>query len=145
MGQQSVNGVVENERLQEQLRNVGEVASQAVGQVPMLVESGGSLVHSLIRATNDTAPLVINGLREAADQAPLLASFARAYAEVNAKQTVKIAERFNSSLQCQLNCGNLTSDAKAECERKHCTTTTETTISTKTTRTRTTTKSTSSV
>ena len=73
-------------------------------QVPELVGQGSRLVGSVIRAANDTAPLVLEvsitldtldilhqGINEFTDQLPLIAGFASAYAEVNAEQTQKVS------------------------------------------------------
>ena len=84
--------------------------------MPTLVGQGSRLVGSVIRAANDTAPLVLDvrfaiilmpfavksnflttftfsllqGITEFTDQLPLIAGFASAYAEVNAEQTQKV-------------------------------------------------------
>ena len=78
-------------------------------QVPELVQQGGRLIESVIKAANDTAPLILNvssipkrkydnieisvtqGIEEFTDQLPLIASFASAYAEVNAEQAQKVS------------------------------------------------------
>jgi len=78
-------------------------------------------VGSVIRAANDTAPLVLNGITEFTDQLPLIAGFASAYAEVNAEQTQKVVQTFSRSLSCNLECDDMIDlQKKAECEEKYC-------------------------
>merc|ERR1712192_125022 len=97
------------------------VAQGIVASVPTLVGQGSRLVGSVIRAANDTAPLVLNGITEFTDQLPLIAGFASAYAEVNAEQTQKVVQTFSRSLSCNLECDDLTDlQKKAECEEKYC-------------------------
>jgi len=76
----------------------------------------------LIRAANETAPLIINGIEEFTDQLPLITGFASAYAEVNAEQTQKVVQTFHTSLQCDLQCRDLVDkDLKQECLKQFCT------------------------
>merc|ERR1712032_203212 len=89
-------------------------------KVPTLVGQGSRLVGSVIRAANDTAPLVLNGITEFTDQLPLIAGFASAYAEVNAEQTQKVVQTFSRSLSCNLECDDMTDLQKTECEEKYC-------------------------
>merc|ERR1712212_49281 len=90
-------------------------------KVPTLVGQGSRLVGSVIRAANDTAPLVLNGITEFTGQLPLIAGFASAYAEVNAEQTQKVVQTFSRSLSCNLECDDMTDlQKKAECEEKYC-------------------------
>merc|ERR1712012_1362212 len=90
-------------------------------KVPTLVGQGSRLVGSVIRAANDTAPLVLDGITEFTDQLPLIAGFASAYAEVNAEQTQKVVQTFSRSLSCNLECDDMTDpQEKAECEEKYC-------------------------
>merc|ERR1711902_13840 len=95
----------------------GSVASQA----PLLLSQGTRLAGSLIKAANDTAPLIVDGIQEFTDQIPLITGFASAYAEVNAEQTQKVVQTFYTSLQCDLQCRDLEDDdLKAECEVQFC-------------------------
>ena len=76
----------------------------------MLIGQGSRLAGSLIKAANDTAPLVINvsfvhninslfygeifqGIQEFTDQLPLITGFASAYAEVNAEQAQRVSQQ----------------------------------------------------
>lgn len=96
----------------------GNVASQA----PVLFSQGTRLAGSIIHAANETAPLVVNNIQEFTDQIPLIAGFASAYAEVNAEQTGVVVRTFYTSLQCDLQCGELEdAQLKAECEVEFCT------------------------
>merc|ERR1712012_998670 len=89
--------------------------------VGMTASQGSRLVGSVIRAANDTAPLVLDGITEFTDQLPLIAGFASAYAEVNAEQTQKVVQTFSRSLSCNLECDDMTDpQEKAECEEKYC-------------------------
>ena len=77
------------------------------------MSQGSRLAGSIIKAANDTAPLIVDGiqvdirsfiiintiitiiiifimLQEFTDQIPLITGFASAYAEVNAEQTQKV-------------------------------------------------------
>jgi len=64
---------------------------------------------------------VVNNIQEFTDQIPLIAGFASAYAEVNAEQTGEVVRTFYTSLQCDLQCGELEEpDLKAECELEFC-------------------------
>merc|ERR1719429_245792 len=86
-----------------------------------LGRAGKSPCGSVIRAANDTAPLVLDGITEFTDQLPLIAGFASAYAEVNAEQTQKVVQTFSRSLSCNLECDDMTDpQEKAECEEKYC-------------------------
>merc|ERR1712126_585297 len=97
------------------------VAQGIVASVPTLVGQGSRLVGSVIRAANDTAPLVLDGITEFTDQIPLITGFASAYAEVNAEQTQKVVQTFYTSLQCDLQCRDIEDeDLKAECEVQFC-------------------------
>jgi len=98
------------------------LAQGLAAQVPELVGQGSRLVGSVIRAANDTAPLVLEGINEFTDQLPLIAGFASAYAEVNAEQTQKVVQTFSRSLSCNLECQDmLDPQEKVECEEKFCT------------------------
>jgi len=56
-----------------------------------------------------------------AEQLPLIADFASAYAEVNAEQSQIVAETFSRSLTCNLECAETTSvKERKECEEKYC-------------------------
>ena len=65
-------------------------ASRVASGAPELVSQGTRLAGSIIKAANDTAPLIVNGIQEFTDQIPLITGFASAYAEVNAEQTQKV-------------------------------------------------------
>merc|ERR1712152_77866 len=95
-------------------------ASQVASGAPELVSQGTRLAGSLIKAANDTAPLIVDGIQEFTDQIPLIT--ASAYAEVNAEQTQKVVQTFYTSLQCDLQCRDIVDeDLKAECEVQFCT------------------------
>merc|ERR1711971_1275263 len=97
--------------------SAGSVASQA----PLLFSQGTKLAGSIIHAANETAPLVVSNIQEFTDQIPLIAGFASAYAEVNAEQTGVVVRTFHTSLQCDLQCGELEdAQLKAECEVEFC-------------------------
>jgi len=97
--------------------SAGSVASQA----PLLFSQGTKLAGSIIHAANETAPLVVSNIQEFTDQIPLIAGFASAYAEVNAEQTGVVVRTFYTSLQCDLQCGELEdAQLKAECEVEFC-------------------------
>ena len=119
-------------------------ASQVASGAPELVSQGTRLAGSIIKAANDTAPLIVDGIQEFTDQLPLITGFASAYAEVNAEQTQKVIHNctsiqnwilridlyliitqvvntFYTSLQCDLQCKDLEDkDLKAECEVQFC-------------------------
>ena len=65
-------------------------AAGVAAGTPELVGQGTRLAGSLIKAANDTAPLIVDGIQEFTDQIPLITGFASAYAEVNAEQTQKV-------------------------------------------------------
>jgi len=100
------------------VRRVGVVASQT----PELLGQGSRLLGSVIKAANDTAPLIVEGIQEFTDQLPLITGFASAYAEVNAEQAQEVAQTFYTSLQCDLQCRDLVDkDLKQECLVQFCT------------------------
>jgi len=114
---ENLNSEEHQQRTRQALQGVGEVAAQ----VPTLIEQGGKLIGSVIRAANDTAPLILNGIEEFTDQLPLITSFASAYAEVNAEQAQKVAQTFYSSLQCDIQCKEVVDkDLKHECQVQFC-------------------------
>jgi len=76
-------------------QGVGTIATQASQQLG----EGSRLAGSVIKAANDTAPLVISGIQDLTDQLPLITGFASAYAEVNAEQAQQVVQTFQSSLQ----------------------------------------------
>merc|ERR1712127_1095029 len=102
----------------------GQVARAAVPAVSGIIGAGSQgtrLLGSVIKAANDTAPLILQGINEFSDQLPLIAGFASAYAEVNAEQTQKVVNTFRCSLSRDLECEDLAdSQAKAECEGNFC-------------------------
>ena len=87
------------------------------------MSQGSRLAGSIIKAANDTAPLIVDGiqvdirsfviiitiititiiififimLQEFTDQIPLITGFASAYAEVNAEQTQKVRYRLSDN------------------------------------------------
>jgi len=67
-------------------QGVGTIATQASQQLG----EGTRLAGSVIKAANDTAPLVISGIQDLTDQLPLITGFASAYAEVNAEQAQEV-------------------------------------------------------
>merc|ERR1711892_172638 len=79
-------------RLAQGFGSVASQASQGIGQ-------GSRLAGSVIKAANDTAPLVIDGIQEFTDTLPLITEFASAYAEVNAEQAQEVVRTFQTSLQ----------------------------------------------
>merc|ERR1712083_989825 len=82
-----------------------------------LIEQGGKLIGSVIKAANDTAPLILNGIEEFTDQLPLITSFA----SVNAEQAQKVAQTFYTSLQCDIQCKEVVDkDLKQECQVQFC-------------------------
>eukprot|EP00092_Neocalanus_flemingeri_P008727 GFUD01009398.1.p1 GENE.GFUD01009398.1~~GFUD01009398.1.p1 ORF type:complete len:221 (-),score=59.01 GFUD01009398.1:23-685(-) len=94
----------------------------AVSQAPELIGQGSRLAGSVIKAANDTAPLILDGIQEFTDQLPLITGFASAYAEVNAEQAQKVAQTFYTSLQCDLQCRDVVDkDLKQECLVQFCT------------------------
>jgi len=101
---------------------VAQGAAGVAAGTPELVGQGTRLAGSLIKAANDTAPLIVDGIQEFTDQIPLITGFASAYAEVNAEQTQKVVQTFYTSLQCDLQCRDIEDeDLKAECEVQFCT------------------------
>jgi len=120
----NLNNQDNQERL-SQVAGAGTRVAQGLrtvaSQTPQLIGQGSRLAGSLVKAANDTAPLIIEGIEEFTDQLPLIASFASAYAEVNAEQTQKVAQTFYTSLQCELQCRDqLDNDTKQECIKKFC-------------------------
>jgi len=116
----------ENRERVSQITGVGTRVAQGAAGVaagtPELVGQGTRLAGSLIKAANDTAPLIVDGIQEFTDQIPLITGFASAYAEVNAEQTQKVVQTFYTSLQCDLQCRDIEDeDLKAECEVQFCT------------------------
>jgi len=116
----------ENRERVSQIAGVGTRVAQGAAGVaagtPELVGQGTRLAGSLIKAANDTAPLIVDGIQEFTDQIPLITGFASAYAEVNAEQTQKVVQTFYTSLQCDLQCRDIEDeDLKAECEVQFCT------------------------
>jgi len=103
------------------LRVVVPAAQGLLAAVPGLITTGSRFAGSVVRATNDTAPLVLQGISEFTDQIPLIASFATAYAEVQQEQNEMVAQTFARSLSCDLECRDLRQGrTKAECEAKFC-------------------------
>merc|ERR1712117_922260 len=97
------------------------VAQGVLESVPTLVTQGSRFAGSVVRASNDTSPLLLEGIAEFTDQLPLIADFASAYAEVNAEQSQIVAETFSRSLTCNLECQEATSvKEREECEKKYC-------------------------
>merc|ERR1712203_488220 len=97
------------------------VAQGVLESVPTLVTQGSRFAGSVVRAANDTSPLLLEGIAEFTDQLPLIADFASAYAEVNAEQSQIVAETFSRSLTCNLECQEATSvKEREECEKKYC-------------------------
>merc|ERR1711973_557919 len=123
-GQQGIRNIVENENIQrvsgQVVETAGNVAATVMREGPRLANSGTKLVRSLMKATNDTAPMVISGLQEFAELAPVFMSFLRSYAEVNAEQTREVLKTFNTSFQCEYHCRDLFGTAKEKCEKMHC-------------------------
>jgi len=116
----------ENQDRVKQIAGAGSRVAQNVGvaasQVPELLGQGSRLLGSVIRAANDTAPLILNNIQEFTDQLPLITGFASAYAEVNAEQAQEVAQTFYTSLQCDLQCRDLVDkDLKQECLVQFCT------------------------
>merc|ERR1712107_307108 len=117
----SAVAVASSPEVQSRVRTVAGVGAQVADGVGMTASQGSRLVGSVIRAANDTAPLVLDGITEFTDQLPLIAGFASAYAEVNAEQTQKVVQTFSRSLSCNLECDDMTDpQEKAECEEKYC-------------------------
>jgi len=115
---ENLNSEDHQQRTRQAIQGVG----QAAAQVPELVQQGGRLIESVIKAANDTAPLILNGIEEFTDQLPLIASFASAYAEVNAEQAQEVAQTFYTSLQCDIQCKDVVDkDLKQECQVQFCT------------------------
>jgi len=86
-----------------------------------LVDQGSRLIGSVVKAANNTAPLVANIVQETVEQIPLATGFVSAYAEVNAEQAQEVARTFYGSLQCDLQCGQLEdADLLEECEAQFC-------------------------
>jgi len=115
----------ENRERVSQIAGVGTRVAQGAGNIasgtPELVSQGTRLAGSLLKAANDTAPLIVDGIQEFTDQIPLITGFASAYAEVNAEQTQKVVQTFYTSLQCDLQCRDLADDdLRAECEVQFC-------------------------
>jgi len=109
-------------RIVDRGSQVAERVGTVVSQVPELLGHGSRLLGSVIKAANDTAPLILNGIQEFTEQLPLITGFASAYAEVNAENTQKLAQTFYTSLQCDLQCRDVVDkDLKLECEVKFCT------------------------
>lgn len=99
-----------------------KTASDVAPDVIEGTRSGTRFIGSVIRAANNTAPLVLDGIQELTDQIPLVTGFASAYASVNAEQAQKVANTFIGSFQCDQKCGQL-SDAdgsKKKCQEEHC-------------------------
>lgn len=120
-GSEVISNIVENEVVQEQVSRAGAVAGAVVDTAPRIVDGGNRLVGGLIKATNDTAPLVVQNLQELAQSLPLFAQFARAFIKVNAEDSRKVFDRFGTSLRCDLECRDVVSSPeKEECEKKYC-------------------------
>jgi len=114
---ENINSEEHQQRTRQAIQGVGEAAAQ----VPTLIEQGGKLIGSVIKAANDTAPLILTGIEEFTDQLPLITSFASAYAEVNAEQAQKVAQTFYTSLQCDIQCKEVVDkDLKQECQVQFC-------------------------
>jgi len=112
---------INSEEHQQRTRQALQGVSEAAAQVPTLIEQGGKLIGSVLKAANDTAPLILNGIEEFTDQLPLITSFASAYAEVNAEQAQEVAQTFYTSLQCDLQCREVEDqDLKQECQVQFC-------------------------
>merc|ERR1719259_418649 len=94
---------------------LGQLASQ---EGPRLAAGGTKLASSLLKASNDTAPLVLKGIKSVEEQVPLFAGFARAYTEINAEQVMEIVDTFHQSFNCDMRCKDLSEIEKKTCEQK---------------------------
>merc|ERR1719483_451378 len=59
---------------------------------------------SLVQATNDTAPLVLEGIQEFRDFSPLVFGFARAFLETQQDKNMEVMDTFIGSFMCDLRC-----------------------------------------
>merc|ERR1712106_214610 len=59
---------------------------------------------SLVQATNDTAPLVLEGIQEFRDFSPLVFGFARAFLETQQEKNMEVMDTFIGSFMCDLRC-----------------------------------------
>jgi len=51
---------INSEEHQQRTRQALQGVSEAAAQVPTLIEQGGKLIGSVLKAANDTAPLILN-------------------------------------------------------------------------------------
>jgi len=124
----ATRNIVSNDQIQSRVGSVaaagGDVV-QGLGQVaavvPRVLGEGARFAGSFVAAANETAPLVLEGFQDFQEQIPLIRGFAEAYAEVNAEQAQLVSRTFHRSLECNLQCGNLSpGSAKDACEAEHC-------------------------
>jgi len=85
-----------------------------------LMASPSRLLGSLVKATNETAPLIEQGLSELDSSLPTLAQFATAYVQVNAQDAQKTAETFHRTFNCDFECQGLAGSTRTQCEQKFC-------------------------
>jgi len=115
-------------------QNILTMGAQAVGTLNRTPEfkpesrtAGGELMAgparllgSIVKATNETAPLVEQSLSDLDASLPTLAQIATAYVQVNAQDAQKTAETFHRTFNCDFECGGLTGSTRTRCEQKHC-------------------------
>lgn len=80
-----------------------------------------SIAGSILKATNDTTPLLIENLDNVRSTAPLAISFAEALFEEQREQNRKVFGTFLNSFLCELLCrGQSDDDKRAECNQRYC-------------------------
>merc|ERR1712106_1278619 len=70
---------------------------------------------SLVQATNDTAPLVLEGIQEFRDFSPLVFGFARAFLETQQEKNKEVMDTFIGSFMCELKC-----NGQDDCQSEFC-------------------------
>merc|ERR1712106_902862 len=70
---------------------------------------------SLVQATNDTAPLVLEGIQEFRDFSPLVFGFARAFLETQQEKNMEVMDTFIGSFMCDLRC-----NGEDDCQSDFC-------------------------
>jgi len=80
-----------------------------------------NIAGSILKATNDTTPLLIENLDSVRSTAPLAITFAEALFEEQREQNRKVFATFLNSFLCELLCrGESDPEKRGECKKRYC-------------------------
>merc|ERR1739842_109461 len=126
-----IHSVLGNKKAQERIggavsvgvnvtRAAGPIVAGALSQIPKVLAGSGRLVDSIIKAANETAPLLKETLEEYGNQAPLITGIARSYAEINIENARQVLKAFGDSLNCNRECQDMEGDQLEQCKQQFC-------------------------